>query len=114
MTVHVIEDDFAVCDALTILLNELGHDVRAYASAEEFLSDGRPVPTDTVVVDLGLPGMAGTAVVSHLNESSPPPRVIVITGKSKTQLRQIAEELSDLPVLRKPISYSTLAEHFRA
>lgn len=112
MTVHIVEDDYAVCDALTMLLSELGHEVAAYSTAEIFFETALPQPSDTVVVDLGLPGQAGTSVISQMVAMVTPPKVIVISGKPKNQLKKIIEGFSELTVLRKPISFTALAEHF--
>lgn len=112
MTVHIVEDDFAVCDALTMLLSELGHEVAAYSTAEIFFETALPLPSDTVVVDLGLPGQAGTSVISRLVGMVTPPKVIIISGKPKNQLKKIVEGFAGLTVLRKPISFAALAEHF--
>lgn len=112
MTVHIIEDDFAVCDALTMLLSELGHEVEAYQSAEDFFAKKTPLQTDTVVVDLGLPGATGASVIRQLTGMEKGPKVIVISGKPKNQLNKTVEQFVGLTVLRKPISFASLAEHF--
>ncbi|GGB48789.1 hypothetical protein GCM10011316_21150 [Roseibium aquae] len=112
MAVHIIEDDFAVCDALTLFLQELGHYVLAYEDAETFFKAGLPKREDTVIVDVGLPGVDGRSVINWLQGMAAPPRIIAISGKPKVLLEDSIRGLSGIVVLRKPLSLSELSEHF--
>lgn len=104
----IVEDDPAVADALQALLAGAGHDAVVCATAEMLF--GRSVPTaeDTVIVDLGLPGISGAAVVSWLAALASPPRVIVISGKSSRHIERETRHLSPVKVLRKPPTYDWL------
>ncbi|WP_417670554.1 response regulator [Roseibium sp.] len=111
MRLHIIEDDPAVSDALATVLGELGHDIACYPDAESFLAVPPPVKDDLVIVDLGLPGISGDEVVRRLRERDEPPRIIVISGRSKSALQRTFPDSSSLTVLRKPLSFPVLAEH---
>lgn len=112
MLIHVIEDDNAVSDALNIVLTDFGHTVVCYPDAETFLAQPVPTSDDVVVVDVGLPGLNGDAVIKRLNDMQAPPRIIAISGKPKNLLNRSLEGLSKLTLLRKPLSISALSEHF--
>jgi FixJ family two-component response regulator len=45
-TVHVVEDDPGMRDALTLLLQTAGFNVRSYSSAEMLLAEVRPFPAN--------------------------------------------------------------------
>ncbi|WP_210215586.1 response regulator [Mongoliimonas terrestris] len=102
MTYFIVEDDPSVADALKGLLAAAGFDVRAYGSAEAFLKAGPPNGDDTVVIDLGLPGMSGAALLRHLGDRADPPRLVAISGKSSRVIEREMRGLNPVPVLRKP------------
>lgn len=102
MAFYLIEDDAAVADALQALLLSAGHDVLVFGSAEAFLADGPPDSDDTVVVDLGLPGICGSTLVRWLRALREPPRIIVISGKSSSVIEREMADIPRLEVLRKP------------
>ena len=93
MTVYIVEDDSAVCDALDLFIRQLGHQVRAFSDAESFFAAGVPDADDTVIVDIGLPGIEGTQLISWLNALADPPRILVITGQSQTIIREFLEDM---------------------
>ncbi len=86
-SVFIVDDDPAMRDALTLMLRGAGFRARAFASADDFLSD---LPTDAsacVVTDVRMPGVEGPELVRRLKalrgESWP---VIVITGHADVPL----------------------------
>lgn len=111
MTVHILEDDLAVCDALSTFVEQMGHTVRTYGDAETFFAAGVPSGDDTVIVDIGLPGIDGTKVVSWVNALADAPRVLVITGQSQTMIRDFLQGQPAIQLLRKPLSATQLAGH---
>ncbi len=102
MAFYIVEDDDAVADALQALLAGAGHETRVFASGEGFISAGPPGPGDTVVVDLGLPGISGSAVARWLSALSRPPRMVVISGKSSATIERETRSIASVKVLRKP------------
>lgn len=107
--VHIVEDDHAVSDSLTMLLRQLGRSVHAYPDAESFFAHGIPAPEETVVVDLGLPGMNGSQLIEWLQSLRQPPRIVVITGQPQAGLERMLHGLSVPHVIRKPLSAEAIA-----
>ncbi len=106
--VHIVEDDPGVSDSLRFLLQALGHDVVSHPDAESFFESAPPCARDVVIVDLGLPGIAGSHVIRWLQKMNPRPRIIAITGQAQ---KVIEDELRGLPMvqlLRKPLSGDSL------
>jgi two-component system, LuxR family, response regulator FixJ len=103
-TIHVIDDDEAVCDSLRVLLELNGLSVAVYGSAEAFLGDssrsGAP-GRGCILLDLDLPGMGGLDLLRLLRRDGSRLPVIVITGRGASAVRQ-AEEAGALAVLEKP------------
>ena len=98
----IVEDDASVADALESLLSGAGLPVRVFASAEELIHSASLKPEDTMIVDLGLPGMSGSELVRHLEKAGATPRVIAISGKSSRTIARETEGLGGLKILRKP------------
>jgi DNA-binding response OmpR family regulator len=111
LTVYILEDDAAVRDALCLFVEQLGHVVRSFNDAESFFSAGVPSGDDTVIIDIGLPGIDGTSVISWLNALADVPRVLAITGQSHTMIRDFLDGMPTTELLRKPLSATELAIH---
>ena len=109
MTIHIIEDDCGVRDALAELVGGLGYAVRSYADGESFLNVEPPHGDDVVLVDLGLPGMSGKTVITRLKALRQPPRIVVISGRSQADIDIAMRGLPDLPLLRKPMAADAIA-----
>lgn len=111
MRIHIVEDDMAVSDALSIVLSDFGHAVTCYPDAETFLEKQSLTSEDLVIIDVGLPGITGDEVIKILNDLPETPRIIAISGRPKNMLDRSLSEFSSLTVLRKPLSLSVLTEH---
>ncbi|MBD8893936.1 response regulator [Roseibium litorale] len=112
MLVYIIEDDTAVSDALSVLLEELGHQTVCFDSGEAFLAAARPKDGDMVLIDLGLPGIGGEEVVSQLETEGCPARIIVISGRSRTMIeRSLPSGRQGVVILRKPLFLPALAAY---
>lgn len=93
--VLVVEDDAGVRAYLAALLEYQGYRVLAAASGEEAIALLGDESALLAVVDHGLPGMDGFAVVEHLAEGVP---VIMVTGDPE----QALSRKPGFPVLSKP------------
>lgn len=77
----LVEDDTAVRDQLTLLLEHAGHEVSAptrFGNLPADILDARP---DAVILDLGLPGTDGQYVARALRQQSSVP-VMVLTSRT--------------------------------
>jgi FixJ family two-component response regulator len=98
----IVEDDTSVADSLDALLRGAGLETRVFTTGEALIEAGPPAPTDTVVVDLGLPGISGATVISWLEALAERPRVVVISGKSSGMIAREIGGMAGLNILRKP------------
>lgn len=109
MTVHIVEDDNGVRDALSELCRSVGRKVRLYPDGESFGSGEDVKPSDVVLVDIGLPGELGSAVVRRIAALPSPPRVIVISGLPMVDITQAMRDFRDVLIMRKPLSGELIA-----
>jgi len=109
MTIHLVEDDPAVCDSLMILLCHMGHQVSCYPDGESFLGAARPKVGDNIIVDLMLPGVSGIDVIKWLQGLEQPPRIIAMSGQSEPAIKKQLRGISVACLLRKPLTADDLA-----
>ena len=111
LVLAVVDDDDDVRIALSRLLQAMGHQVRLFASAEDFEAEDPPV--DCVIADVRLPGVSGLELRERLRGRKHRPPVVLITGDGDRLARDFGNTL-DTPVLSKPFDAAVLAEAVRA
>lgn len=104
MAIYIVEDDPGVSDSLQFLLQALGHVVFAFEDAESFFEAAPPAAEDTLIVDLGLPGMGGAELIRSVTRRDDAPKVICITGQSIKMIEQSLDGFPQSHLLRKPLS----------
>lgn len=101
-TVHIVDDDAAIRESLTLLLEAAGHQARAYADAESFLAMlGREGP-GCLVADVRMPGMGGLELQRALKNRRVDLPVIVITGHGDVAMAVQALKEGAADFLEKP------------
>jgi two-component system, LuxR family, response regulator FixJ len=119
--VHVVDDDPSFLAAVRRLLRAGGYEVRAFASATEFL---RSPPADApgcVIADLQMPGLSGLELQEALARADNPLPVVFLTGhgdipSSVHAMRRGAEDFLTKPVKRQVLFDAVvraLARHAR-
>lgn len=109
MTIHIVEDDHGVRDALSELCRSIGHRVALYADGESFGTGDHVTENDVVLVDLGLPGEHGTEVIRRVMAKPVPPKIIVISGLPMVDIAFAMREFANVLVMRKPLTADILA-----
>lgn len=113
-SVIVIDDDESMCQALTRLLTASGFRVRSYFSAEAFLDDEEAPASDSLVIDVGLPGMSGFELVLQLRSSQAfSSAVAFMSAHDEIEISQEAESLGCVAFLNKPFPGQTLIAALR-
>ena len=111
--IYVVEDDEAVRDALTILLESVGYVVAAFASARAFLDAYRPGRPGCLLVDLDLPEMDGPELVGILVARHVAlPAVLMSARMRKLRLRNHLP-LGVVGVLEKPFGDRELLQRIQ-
>ena len=100
--ISIVDDDPSIRAALAGLVRSLGHDVRAFASAEEFLASQDIGRFTCTITDIQMPGMSGFELKHqlHLRHGAVP--VIMITARTEPDLEQKALSSGAACFLRKP------------
>ncbi|MBI4986938.1 MAG: response regulator transcription factor, partial [Rhodocyclales bacterium] len=113
-TVFVVDDDPAVRDSLTLLLEQDDLAVETFASAEAFLAACRPAPCACAVFDLNMPGMDGLQLQAELAKRGIVLPVIFLTGHGDVPKSVRAMKAGAVDFLLKPVTGGALIESVRA
>ena len=101
-TVHVVDDDAALRDALGMLFRTAGLQVETYASALEFLARARPEPPACLVLDIRMPGMSGTALQDQLRARGSQLPILFISGHGDIPMAVVAVKKGAFDFIEKP------------
>lgn len=100
--VHVIDDDDAVRESLSFVLDSAGLTARTYESAAAFLAAIQAGVSGCIVTDVRMPEMNGLELVRKLQAMGVGLPVIVITGHGDVPLAVEAMKAGVLDFLEKP------------
>lgn len=108
-TIMLVEDDSAIRDVTTVILESLGYTVWAYASGEELLSADAAMPSaQLLITDLNMPGISGRQLAERVCAKNPGLSVLYISGFITDAVRQ-----SGAHFLEKPFTREILAQKVR-
>lgn len=111
--VLVVEDDPAMRRALAIALQARQYEVDAVADGRTALREAGRRPPDLVIVDLGLPDIEGTEVITGLRTWSEVP-IIVLSARDAQQQKVDALDAGADDYVTKPFGTGELLARIRA
>ena len=101
--VFIVDDDEAVRDSLSLLLELKGHRTETFASAEDFLAAWRPECGGCLVLDIRMPGMSGLALQKRLAEMAVRLPVILVSAHGDIAATRDAFKAGAVDFIEKPI-----------
>jgi FixJ family two-component response regulator len=108
MTIHLLEDDAGVNEALALLFSHFKFDVVRHGNAESLFDAAPPAASDIVFVDLNLPGASGADAIRWLQSLKHPPFIVVISGQSQATILAELAGMEVTAVLRKPLDQEVI------
>jgi DNA-binding NtrC family response regulator len=102
--VCVIDDESASRESLSFLLRSAGRTVRAFSSAQEYLTNPPVEPPCCLVVDVQLPGISGLDLQQELARSDTQIPIIFVTGHGDIPTSVRAMKAGAIEFLTKPIN----------
>ena len=115
--VHVVDDDEAVRDSISMLIDTVGMPHQLHPSADAFLAayekDNLGKRPGCIVLDIRMPGMTGLELQEALNERHCVLPIIFITGHGDIPMAVEAMRRGALDFIRKPFSDDDLLERVR-
>ena len=111
--VLLVEDDAAIRSALTRALQELGHGVAAVGSGMPALTAAVEQKPDVLLLDLGLPDVDGSDVLSMLRAVSDVPVIVVTARDEEAEMVRLLDLGAD-DYVTKPFTAIQLDARIRA
>ena len=112
--VYIVDDDEAVRDSLSVLLESKGYAVKSFVSAPEFLAVARSLPVGSLIVDIRMPEMDGLELQQRLIERSLGFPLIVITGHGDVPLAVRAMKAGAIDFIEKPFTSEAILDSLAA
>ena len=109
-TVVVVDDDPAVRDSTSTLLQHAGHEVHLFESGDALVEAGVPAEADIILLDIMMPGRNGLETLRALATTPRLPPVVVLTGHGDIPLAVEAMKLGAVEFLEKPYPMRSLLE----
>jgi two-component system response regulator FixJ len=113
-TIHIIDDDQAVLESLSLLLTMEGYSVRTYESAGAFLEAIKQHACGCVVTDMNMPGMSGLDLLIVMKEQNMSIPTIVITAVRDVRLSLNAMRQGAFDFFEKPFDAGALLTSIRS
>lgn len=112
LTVFIVDDDEAVRDSLSLLLEIEGLPTRAFVSAEAFLDAVALGDKGCLILDLRLPGMTGSELCAELARRKLSLPTLFLSGHGWSPCRD--ETAGRVEFVSKPVDANQLLARVRA
>jgi len=113
-TIHIIDDDQAMLESLSLLLTTEGYSVRTYESTRRFLDAIKHHACGCVVTDMNMPGMSGLDLLAVMKEQNISIPTIVITAVRDLRLSVNAMRQGAFGFFVKPFDAEALLTSIRS
>jgi two-component system response regulator DctR len=113
-TVHVVDDDEAIRDALSWLLRSRGVPARTWPSAEAFLAEWSEAMRGCLVLDVRMEAMTGVELFEKLLDLGSRLPVIFLTGHGDVPLAVTALKKGAFDFVEKPFNDNELVDRIVA
>ncbi len=110
--VYVVDDDQAMVESLSWIIQSVGLKVKTYTRANEFLEQFDPHQHGCLLLDVRMPGMSGPELQTKLNAETTPPLlpIIFISGHGDVPLAVRVMKAGAVDFLTKPFNDQVLLE----
>lgn len=107
--VQVIEAEETFRNSMVAALTERGYECQAFGSMEAYSASPLPAPPICVVVDGGLPGLAGSVLHQCVEDGDQSVPLVVISGQGGVPVEVQFVEKGSISTLQKPFGPDELA-----
>jgi two-component system, LuxR family, response regulator FixJ len=106
--VYLVDDEFAVRDSLTLLLESMEQSVKSFESAEDFLNSYDSSRPGCLLLDVRMPNMSGLELQEELLKRNITIPIIFISGHADIPDSAKAFRAGAVDFLEKPFNNETL------
>jgi len=109
--VYIIDDDHAMVESLSWVIESIGLKVKTYERAQDFLEEYNPQQHSCLLLDVRMPGMSGPELQSKLIERGLPTLpILFISGHGDVPLAVRVMKAGAIDFLTKPFNDQVLLE----
>ena len=108
--IHLIDDDAAVRDGLSLLISTVGLRVHPWADPQAFMTSFDRDTIGAIVLDVRMPGISGLTVLESLVAQGVDQPVIMLTGHGTVEMCRRAFKSGAAEFLEKPVNDEQLIE----
>jgi FixJ family two-component response regulator len=101
-TVHIVDDDAALREALDSLFRSVGLETRLFANAQAFLESGAAHEAGCLVLDVRLPGLSGLDFQEKLAAADVRMPIVLMTGHGDIPMSVRGMKAGAVDFLTKP------------
>lgn len=109
-TVFVVDDDEAMQESLSWIIQSVGLPVKVYSDAQSFLNEYLPSQAGCLLLDVRMPGMSGPELQTKLKDLKITLPIIFISGHGDIPLAVRAMKAGAVDFLTKPCNDQVLLE----
>lgn len=103
-TIFVVDDDDAVRDSLSVLLESAGYAVMPFSSSPTFLDQAASLPFGCALIDIRMPDIDGLDLQERLRTRGIDLPIIIITGHGDVPMAVRAMRAGALDFVEKPFA----------
>jgi two-component system response regulator RegA len=108
----IVDDDKALCEALSAAFRRRGYEVRTAHDAREAVRIAGEFKPERTLTDLKMPGASGLELIPQLLEIDSGMRVVALTGYASIATAVEAIKLGAIHYLAKPVSPDEIVAAF--
>ena len=108
--IHLIDDDAAVREGLSLLISTVGLRVQPWADPQAFMTSFDRETIGAIVLDVRMPGISGLTVLETLVAQGVDQPVIMLTGHGTVEMCRRAFKSGAAEFLEKPVNDEQLLE----
>jgi two-component system, LuxR family, response regulator FixJ len=108
--VYVVDDDQAMVESLSWIIESVGLKAKTYTRALDFLEQYQPEQHGCILLDVRMPGMSGPELQLKLNERGATLPIIFISGHGDVPLAVRVMKAGAIDFLTKPFNDQILLE----
>jgi two-component system NtrC family response regulator len=99
----IIDDDKAICDMLSLVVKEMGHEAASASTLHEGTRRSDSGWSDVVLLDVNLPDGNGLDALPRIRQSPSSPEVIIVTGAGDPDGAELAIKNGAWDYIQKPL-----------
>ena len=108
LRVLIVDDDVAVAQLLTEVVQNFGYSAEMVTSGVQALRAVREFEPRVVLLDVNMPNIGGGTVLERLRSSTPSPAVIIVTGDTNYEQAKALLERGAFDFVTKPVDLAYL------